>query len=85
MSLAFFIAIVLGAITEAASARPVFASVAVAREARGARRTMTVPAARLASGRGRGTAKPRFRTVSLRRILTVLTGAAAPRAPASAR
>jgi hypothetical protein len=85
MSLAFLIAIVLGAITEAASVQPVFASVAVARESRGARRGVTVPAVRFAAWPVRSLARPRFRPLSLRRLIAPLTGAAAPRAPARAR
>ena len=85
MSLAFLIAIVLGAITEAASVQPVFASVAVARESRGARRGVTIPAVRFAAEPGTPPARPRFCTLSLRRLFAPLTGAAAPRAPARAR
>ncbi|HYI11984.1 MAG TPA: hypothetical protein VEK57_23215 [Thermoanaerobaculia bacterium] len=85
MSLAFLIAIVLGAITEAASVQPVFASVAVARESRGARRGMAVPTVRVIADRDRPLPRPRFRTLSLRRFLAPLTGAAAPRAPARVR
>jgi hypothetical protein len=85
MSLAFLIAIVLGAITEAASVQPVFASVAVARESRGARRGMAVAAVRFVAGRDRPVAGPRFRILPLRRLLAPLTGAAAPRAPARVR
>jgi hypothetical protein len=85
MSLAFLIAIVLGAITEAASVQPVFASVAVARESRGARRGITIPAIRFTAGLDRNPPRPRLRTLPLRRLLAPLTGAAAPRAPARVR
>jgi hypothetical protein len=85
MSLAFFIAIVLGAITEAASARPVFASVSVARESRIARRASGAVAVRFAGVRSRAASRPRYRTSPLLRLVAPLTGAAAPRAPAAVR
>lgn len=85
MSLAFFIAIVLGAITEAASARPVFASVSVARESRLTRRASGVVAVRLGGARSRTSFRPRFRTSPLLRLVAPLAGAAAPRAPAAVR
>lgn len=81
MSVCFFLAIVLGAITEAASVRPVFASVAVARDSRRGRRAIRVAPARTA--RVAAPVRPSFSSIAVRRFLAPLTGAAAPRAPAS--
>jgi hypothetical protein len=81
MSLSFLLAIVLGAITEAASVRPVFASVAIARESRRGQRAMRVARVRVVHVEPR-TPRPRVVTLAVRRFLAPLTGAASPRAPA---
>jgi len=80
MSIAFFIAIALGVLTDAAVTRPALASVAVARDSRRAQRTLRPAAIRFA----RQARAPRvsFPALTVRRILAPLTGAAAPRAPA---
>ncbi len=83
MTLCFFLAIVLGAITEAATVRPVFASVAVVRDSRRGHRA--IRAARTRTARVAVSQRPRFTTLAVRRFLAPLTGAAAPRAPASCR
>ena len=81
MTFFVFLAIVLGAFTEAASVRPVFASVAVARDSRRGHRTIRIGRTRFVRG-GNG---PRsyFPSLPIRRFLAPLTGAAAPRAPAA--
>jgi hypothetical protein len=81
MTFFVFLAIVLGAITEAASVRPVFASVAVARDSRRGHRAIRIGRRRFA----RAASAPRscFSSLPIRRFLAPLTGAAAPRAPAS--
>jgi hypothetical protein len=79
MTFFVFLAIVLGAITDAASVRPVFASVAVARDSRRGRRAIRIGRARFT----RAASEPRAYLASLpiRRFLAPLTGATAPRAP----
>lgn len=79
MTLCFFIAIVLGVLTDAAVSRPVLASVAVARDSRRSQRLRRAPARYSRDGRAR---RPWFAPVSVRRVLAPLTGAASPRAPA---
>jgi hypothetical protein len=79
MTLAFFIAIALGLLTDAAASRPALASVAVARDSRRSLRARQVPVRVARDGRAR---RSWFAPVSVRRILAPLTGAASPRAPA---
>jgi hypothetical protein len=80
MSICFFIAIALSVFTEAATARPVLASVAVARDSRRAQRTLRSAPVRFR--RDDDAPRPRFLPLAIRRILAPLTGAASPRAPA---
>lgn len=81
MTFFVFLAIVLGAITEAASVRPVFASVAVARDSRRGQRAIRIGRRRFV--RAAGAQRSYFASLPIRRFLAPLTGAAAPRAPAS--
>jgi len=81
MTFFVFIAIVLGAITEAASVRPVFASVAVARDSRRGQRAIRI--GRTRSLRAANAPRSHFSSIAIRRFLAPLTGAAAPRAPAA--
>jgi hypothetical protein len=81
MTFFVFLAIALGAITEAASVRPVFASVAVARDSRRGQRAIRI--GRTRSLRVATTPRSRFSSLPIRRFLAPLTGAAAPRAPAA--
>ncbi|HYK03409.1 MAG TPA: hypothetical protein VE974_16745 [Thermoanaerobaculia bacterium] len=80
MTFFVFLAIVLGAFTEAASVRPVFASVAVARDSRRGHRAIRIGRTRFV----RSASEPRsyLSSLPIRRFLAPLTGAAAPRAPA---
>jgi len=80
MTIAFFIAIALGVLTDAAVARPALASVAVARDSRRAPRTQRAAAVRFE----RHVRAPRaaFPPVAVRRLFAPLTGAGSPRAPA---
>jgi hypothetical protein len=80
MSIFFFIAIALSVLTDAATARPVLASVAVARDSRRAQRTLRSAPVRFR--RGDDVPRARFLPLAVRRILAPLTGAASPRAPA---
>lgn len=70
------------AAADAAVPRPAFAAMAIQRRSRAARRAVR-GAATVRNEHGRDEGRPRFRTVAIRRILAPLTGAAAPRAPAS--
>ncbi len=79
MTLAFFIAIALGLLTDAAVSRPALASVAVARDSRRAQRTRYASVRFARDGRSR---RPYFAAVRVLRALAPLTGAASPRAPA---
>lgn len=81
MTFFVFLTIVLGAITDAASVRPVFASVAVARDSRRGHRAIRLGRTRFT----RASSGPRsyFSSLPIRRFLAPLTGAAAPRAPAA--
>jgi uncharacterized MAPEG superfamily protein len=80
MSIAFFIAIALGVLTDVAVTRPALASVAVARDSRRAQRTLRPAAMRLV--RQARASRLSFPLLAVRRILAPLTGAASPRAPA---
>ena len=80
MSIAFFIAIALGVLTDVAVTRPALASVAVARDSRRAQRTLRPAAMRLA--RQARAARVSFPPLPTRRLIAPLTGAASPRAPA---
>jgi len=81
MTFFVFLAIVLGAITEAASVRPVFASVAVVRDSRRGQRAIRI--GRTRSLRVANARRSHLPSLSIRRFLAPLTGAAAPRAPAA--
>ncbi|HEX6096142.1 MAG TPA: hypothetical protein VF432_07455 [Thermoanaerobaculia bacterium] len=78
MTLCIFIAIALGILTDAAASRPALASVAVVRDSRRSQRARQ-PAVRFA--RDSRVRRPSFDTLSVRRVLAPLTGAASPRAP----
>jgi hypothetical protein len=83
MTFFVFLALVLGAITEAASVRPAFASVAVVRDSRRGQRAIRIGRTRFV--RSAGASRSSFSSFPVRRFLAPLTGAAAPRAPASCR
>jgi hypothetical protein len=78
MTLCIFIAIALGILTDAAASRPALASVAVVRDSRRAQRARQTAVRFARDGRAR---RPSFDTLSVRRVLAPLTGAASPRAP----
>ncbi|HEY0371296.1 MAG TPA: hypothetical protein VGD79_04815 [Thermoanaerobaculia bacterium] len=79
MTLCIFIAIALSVLTDAAVSRPALASVAVARDSRRAQRVRQTTVRFARNGRAR---RPWVATITVRRILAPLTGAASPRAPA---
>jgi hypothetical protein len=81
MTFFVFLAIVLGAITEAASVRPVFASVAVARDSRRGQHAIRIGRRRFV--RAVGAPRSYLSSLPVRRFLAPLTGAVAPRAPAA--
>jgi len=82
MTLCFFIAIALGLLTDAAASRPAPASVTVSRDSRRSQRAGQTTVRFTRDGRAR---RPWFASISVRRVLAPLTGAASPRAPARAR
>ena len=82
MTLALFIAVALGLLTDVAVSRPALGGVAVVRDARRFRRVRQTSVRFARDGRAR---RPGFVAVRIRRVLAPLTGAASPRAPARLR